>query len=381
MKRKCFLCGADVLSQSKKWSIPNIKESKNIGFGICSQCDLVIQTPTLKPDEMNSFYANTASYINPGRKGLPSKNKIDDVQRLINFTKSVLGKIPKSIFQVGCSDGYTLNQFKLAGAYTVNGIDPSLHSNKVAKQLYGINYAIGTFEEVQLDTSYDLFILTHILEHLYNPVQAMHKCYEQLNENGYVLIEVPLFENIDRFPNGMFSLEHLNYFSENAIFNLLYQTNFKILAIEKLYYNNLYPVITILVKKENEISQWGQQSSLDIFNTYQQRENENWNKIGVMLINKIPKHEPVYIWGGGTHTTQLLANTNISKELNIIGILDSSSTKFGKMLGNYSIQEVTEEILSKNTIIISSYASENEIFTHIKNNFNYKNCIRLYEEK
>ena len=81
MKRKCFLCNSEVKTIVKQiWDLPGLK-SQEIGFSICSFCGLILQSPSLSRKDMNKYYAETATYINPGSGGKPTLNKEKDVER------------------------------------------------------------------------------------------------------------------------------------------------------------------------------------------------------------------------------------------------------------------------------------------------------------
>ena len=97
--------------------------------------------------------------------------------------------------------------------------------------------------------------------------------------------------------------------------------------------------------------------------SYSERDKTSWKRIELKLKQKIKYGTAVYIWGAGIHTSQLLANTDLKSYLQIKGLLDSSPTKWGKNLGNmicYSPDNV--DIKKGDVILISSYASEQEIY-------------------
>ena len=217
MIRKSFLRDIKLEQISiQEWDLPAIG-THQIGFGICPESGLVMQSPSPTPNQVNTYYKETATYINPGRQGHPSTSKVKGLDRSINTTIDIIGYVPKSVFQVGCSDGYTLKRFMNSGATITTGIDPSIASHDLAKKLYNIETIIGPFEDYNdKSNKYDLFILTHVLEHLFNPIDTLRKCNDMQNDDGWILIEVPLFERMDLFCPGMFSLEHLNYFSEKS---------------------------------------------------------------------------------------------------------------------------------------------------------------------
>jgi hypothetical protein len=364
------------------WDIPGIG-TREIGFGICSESGLVIQSPSPTPDEINSYYAETATYINPGRSGKPSGNKVDDVTRLLNITEDTLGRIPEKIFQVGCSDGYTLSRFRDSGKkVSVCGIDPSAASHELAKQLYNLDTLVGTFETYQPGPSkYELIILTHVLEHLFNPVFTLKACSDMQNDGDWILVEVPLFDRIDCFPPGMLSLEHINYFSEGTLIETTTKAGYEPVFIGKYYTINEYPVITIYAKK-NPSYKTIESNDYESVNTllvdYIIQEKLSWKKIEDKIFQRVKKGSSVYIYGAGIHTSQLLAYTDLKNYASIKGLLDSSPTKWGKMTGNYRCFNLEEIELGKDDIIIiSSYASEDEIYDYLGERYR-GDIVKLY---
>ena len=384
MRRICFFCDSDTTETivSNMWELPGL-DSAEIGFSVCRQCGLVFQSPTLSSAQMMKYYREVATYINPGRRGKPSLIKKRDLDRLLFLTQAIIRKIPRTVFQVGCSDGYTLSRFSDAGALLVEGIDPSSASHKLSRELYGIDTKVGSFEKFNPKRIYELIILTHVLEHLYNPIEAMQKCFHMQESGGWILIEVPLFERLDRWLPGLLTLEHLNYFSESTLLRLLYSTGYVPHLIEKLFNHAEYPVITIIARKEKLkppefVSDYSRSKHLLI--NYCKNERRRWGLTESKIKNLLTQGTSVYIWGAGIHTSQLFAFTDIKKYLKIEGLVDSSPTKWGKRIGSYMCHSPDEIPLKpRDTILISSYASEEEIYRGLQEHIaSGVNVVRLY---
>ena len=370
MERRCFLCNTGVKTVIQQtWDLPGLASSI-IGFSICSECGLVLQSPTVEPPEMDRYYAETAVYHNPSRSGRPPISKVRGVERQIQLIMNTVGRIPESLFQVGCSDGYTLSAFRKAGATVVTGIDPGISSNRTAREFHGVDTITGRFEAFEPDRRYELVILTHVLEHLYDPVESVLKCSALQNDGDWMLVEVPLLERIDRLPVGYFSFEHLNYFSESTILRLLSMAGYVPYHIEKSFYTFDYPLITLVARKEDsdadEIrSDYKRAGSL--LSCYFERERSCFESIERRIKRDLKKGTEAYIWGAGIHTSQLLASTALRSYLSIKGLLDSSPTKWGKKLGTFTCLRPDDVVLRKgDVIIISSYASEGEIYEGLK---------------
>ena len=292
--------------------------------------------------------------------------------------------MPKSVFQIGCSDGYTLHRMKEFGAEEVKGIDLGQSSCDLALERYGIDVACGDFESYDLgDQKFELLILTHVLEHLFDPVSVLKKCNKIQKEQGKLVIEVPLLENADRFPPGIFALEHLNYFSESSICETINRSGYSIEMVVKDFSPLEYPIITLFcVKGSKYIGQYqdklNYRSNRALINQYMDSEKKSYKQIENKIHESIQKDGRVYIYGAGIHTSQLLANTDLEEYLEIISILDSSPTKWGCKIGEYlcvNPKEVNDKV---DAVIISSYSSEDEIYDSIKDQYDHALVLRLY---
>ena len=56
----------------------------------------------------------------------------------------------------------------------------------------------STIEKFNFKKKYDLIIMSHVLEHLFDPLKALKKCSKSQNVGQHILVEVPLFENVEK---------------------------------------------------------------------------------------------------------------------------------------------------------------------------------------
>jgi len=390
MIRKSFLRKIELQQLSiAEWDLPGIGTHK-IGFGICPESGMIMQSPSPTPNQVNTYYKETAAYINPGRQGNPSTTKVKGLDRLINTTIDIIGYVPKSVFQVGCSDGYTLKRFREAGATSVTGIDPSTASHDIAKNLYNIDTIVSIIEDYEDKTNlesknkYNLIILTHVLEHLFNPVENLIKCNGLQNDGDWIIVEVPLFERNDCFPPGMLTLEHLNYFSEGTIIETITKSGYKPFFSGKYFNQYEYPVITVIARKNNNFKIINCNDYIranELLTAYVNKEKQSWKNTEKKIKDRVIRGSSVYIYGAGIHTSQLLAFTDLKQYLNILGLLDSSPTKWEKKIGSLTCYKKNAvDFKESDTIIISSFGSENEIYKSLTPLIqNGINIIKLYD--
>ena len=390
MSRTCFICGNSDENHlfDDHWQVAGCGGIK-VGIRICKDCGMVLQDPIVPDSIMSNWYSQIGNYTNPSRNGKPSVQKVAAVDHQIKHLQKYVSNTG-SAFQVGCSDGYTLSRFKDEG-WQVAGVDPSPAAAEVANALYGIEPTVGFFESYtpKINEKYDLIILTHVLEHLYDPILSLQKCMELLTPEGHLLIEVPALIHPENWSISFFTFEHVNYFSPISMENTLRKSGFSIMGDWNLLLERSdYPVMTCIAKADraikvtNTISDYNEaKNSCEYF---LKNVNKMWMDIDDHLSKKLKKVTHIIIWAAGIHTSQLLSNTNIEKNTVIDYLVDIDSQKSNLQLGEYAIRDPDTIDFNDPTlgIIISSFEAEDEIYKTITSKANLKaNVIRLHKRE
>jgi len=344
-----------------------------IGFGECS-CGLVYQSPTVDPVRYNEFYSNTHVYANSGRGGEPSQEKVIAVDRQLDLLCSVASE-PGKALQVGCSDGYTMHRLMDLG-WDCTGVDPSLASAAVAKEKYGIDVDVCFFEDwyPPPGVKYDLLVITHVLEHLLNPLEILNAAIPFLNDDGIVLQEVPAIMNPELWPPAFFTMEHANYFTPATMTRTLASAGMVVVEDKITAQGDLeYPYYTCVARLAGS-------NSGDSVSSYFRDQEKHWDRIDSYLKQKMENLRSVVIWGAGLHTTYLLSNTHLSEYIPIDFIVDSDKSKIGLKLRQYPV--CSPESIDFNDpdlgIIVSSHSAEQEILSSIGQRGGCAVAIGLY---
>lgn len=101
-----------------------------------------------------------------------------------------------SLLDVGCGWGQLL---KLAGdhGYDAMGLEASAGVAEIARRAFDVKVTVGSFPLTELNgRSFDVVVLSHILEHLPNPVEALKEAARILRPGGIVAIAVPNFDSL-----------------------------------------------------------------------------------------------------------------------------------------------------------------------------------------
>jgi len=149
---------------------------------------------------------------------------------------------------LGCGDGLFLKDFFSKGRMELIGCDADLVRLLRAREFSRNTPLVCAFADKAPFRSnvFDILILHHVLEHIEDDNKAMRECRRLLKKGGILILGVP---NEDS-PNGRLSRflhpklyrtgEHVNFYSEDKILNLLKSLNFKVLEIGRIGF--LFPL-------------------------------------------------------------------------------------------------------------------------------------------
>ena len=144
------------------------------------------------------------------------------------------------MLDIGASRGVFLKLAALEG-WTIFGLEAGLDTIEYAKLHYGITIEHGTLEETAIPLAfYDAIHLSHVLEHLHDPLASIRILGNSLKSGGVLVVEVPfefgdLFDRFREFalrrPRAVNAVpsSHLTFFTLPTLCRLLEDAGFEIL--------------------------------------------------------------------------------------------------------------------------------------------------------
>ena len=220
--QRCNFCENGNLHQFENFSC-----EIDLKYEICDYCTLVHMNPKYSESELEGIFAN--EYNNHPKHNQERSNKQQEIRGdyFIKFLFDFNITNISSCLDIGSGDGLILNKFKTI--YDLNlciGIEPS---NKRRKKCLDLGLDVKSqLSQIDKKLKFDMIILSHILEHVYNPKIYLNKIKNMLTPGGYLLIEVPnLFGHIS------YERTHLYCFWSQSLKNLLQSLGFKILLLKK----------------------------------------------------------------------------------------------------------------------------------------------------
>lgn len=216
-----------------------IAETDRYGFSlktaICKACGILRTNPRLDQNSLKEFYGKEYQglYFNAETSGIPAHFKaqctngiyIKDFIELHHKDFKFKGR---TILEIGCSAGGILAPFLKAGA-AVRGYDYNdsyLEYGKSVDKRLDLRH--GGLDDIRnIPDRFDLIIMNHVLEHMYDPKEAIQVAGKLLKDEGILYLSVPSIKNAQYYNSptrsylGSLHIAHLYYFSRNSLVSIM----------------------------------------------------------------------------------------------------------------------------------------------------------------
>jgi hypothetical protein len=257
---------------------------------------------------------------------------------------------------------------------------------------FGIQVNTCAFSNLDLAEGFaDVMILTGVLEHVRDLGQALDKIAFHIKKGGRVFISVP---NASRYAEGEdapfqeFSIEHINFFGPGSLSNLMASRGFIPLTIIEdmlaVAPRTKTPVVYGIFWKheDNESSPSFQvikdTTTIGGLKNYIAKCRREDERIRNIIAELVREKKPLLVWGVGTHTLRLLAETSLG-QANIVAFVDGNPRYHGCRVLNKPV--LAPSVLSDYpdvAVLISSRAYQEEITSEIKQKLKCANEITCF---
>jgi 2-polyprenyl-3-methyl-5-hydroxy-6-metoxy-1,4-benzoquinol methylase len=386
MNRNCEICD----SKTKETLItvsfisPEKHNKKALSYDVvsCRDCGFLYANNIPTQDQMNEHYRASSKYTyNANIPNGLEKLHFDvfkAIKAYIEERYPFLNKDEFRIVDIGCSIGFLLNLFKENGFKKLIGIEPSKACCLVAKRAFGLSMFNGAISEYEPKTKFHLIMLSGVLEHIQDLHSTMPQILKLLDNDGTIVVAVPNADEFSKKPKAPFdefSIEHINFFTTKSLTALMENIGLirrKDLSIPSTFYDSNMLVAFFEKAPKKAVMDYSGKKHIQEYIDVSNAKLKNFEKkLDKIIANK----QEIVIWGTGSLTSRLLANTNLSK-VKISAFLDSNKELCGKTIHDISIE--SPEYLSHNdvrTIFIGSFIYKDEIKKQLINKYNYKGKI------
>lgn len=199
----CICAGSD-------WELLSERDRYGLAMSVCAcrDCGLVQTVPRMDARSYAKFYERDYRALYTGAETPPLgffENQRIHGRYIVEHlaTHSAFRPRDARVVEVGAGAGGILSAFRDAGA-TVRGCDYGREYVEYGRREHGLDLVSGPLDALDLKSGVDLFVYSHVFEHLLDPVAELEKVHELLAEGGHVYIEVPGLRNIHLSHRGDF---------------------------------------------------------------------------------------------------------------------------------------------------------------------------------
>jgi SAM-dependent methyltransferase len=229
---QCPVCGRELstarLSVRDRWfGVGDAFELRE-----CPDCQLAVTYPQPAGTELERYYpAQYDAWQRPNSMLRAARGLTARVRATLPPYGLLRRRGTGRLLDVGCGRGDLASNFARAG-WTSAGLDISPAAVQAAREV-GVDAHVGTIETAPwADASFDLIIMSHSLEHMPEPVQALQSARRLLREGGTLVIAVPNWDSWQRrlFGASWTPLDvprHLTHFSPRALHRAARETGYR----------------------------------------------------------------------------------------------------------------------------------------------------------
>lgn len=251
---KCGICNS--VSFKFLYGIKDIKHStidSEFDLFHCNKCKVKLVVKDHKIVETSNYYPQEYKAYDSIkiRKNNDKVFPLNVVKGRLAWAKHLDIKPISKILDIGSGNG--ANMLFLRNNYDVEltGIEPNHIAANIGKK-QGLNIHIGYLDDFSAKEKFDIIYLTHVIEHLKDPVYSLKKINKMLKNGGKLVVCTPNTSSLERhlfrkYWDGWDTPRHIYMFNEKSIKIALNRADFKdikiyyeIYSIFKRSYTNIY---------------------------------------------------------------------------------------------------------------------------------------------
>jgi 2-polyprenyl-3-methyl-5-hydroxy-6-metoxy-1,4-benzoquinol methylase len=213
----CNLCGAhEVVTVCR-----HDRRLKRLHTIACIECGLIRTDPMPTEAELAEYYASEyrrdyqlAFSRKPPRFHL--RRSAREAAQRMNVLRPVLKETAR-VLDFGSGSGEFLAQAKNAG-HEVQGIEPGEDFARFARDVHRVDVISASWRDVSFeDRSFDAITVSHVLEHLREPVAALRQLERWLADDGVIYVAVPNAEAARDHTFQHFHFAHVHSFTPQTL--------------------------------------------------------------------------------------------------------------------------------------------------------------------
>lgn len=341
----------------------------SLSLACCLECGLIQLEETISPHIYDDY-----SFV--GNSAAAYQLHLEYVADWLAKKWEVSGK---RVFEVGASNGVLLGH--LSGKYGnhVSGIEPSRKLCESAA-MSGVSIECGYFNSGYLAQAeigvFDCVIIRHVLEHIDDLEDMLQSLQRIVKRDGVLIVEVPDGGRI--FRNRLFSNvfhEHLNYFTQSSIDNLMNRYGFSPAASEEVDIHG--GALLMAYKPDVTNTRLSTPVDQELLKRFSGESARYYRSLYNSIMAARGSGKVVHGYGASHRTFILLGNAGLD-QASVPVIYDNNPMLHGKRLNGFHIEvrpagRVKED--NPDAIVIFATSYENEIRSFLADECDYRGEI------
>ncbi len=226
----------------------------------CARCGLIFQNPRVKQENI-AFYYDSAPYISlPIAQAEPRKFGFQQWIKTKTLTEHFYYPLAKKnllfyfltfpfkrflkikafpnfqpqgkLLEIGCSNGEFLAELKSLG-WRAKGVEMSRASSDFGRSIRGLDIENKKIEECRFNfQEFDAIVMLMVLEHLYQPFDALKRITSWLKKEGQLIFSIPYFQGFEfqwfkSYAYGLQTPTHITFFTKKIIKDYLKKLGYR----------------------------------------------------------------------------------------------------------------------------------------------------------
>jgi ADP-heptose:LPS heptosyltransferase/glycosyltransferase involved in cell wall biosynthesis/tRNA G46 methylase TrmB len=229
------------------WCNGQLKESVHPLYGQCQTCGTLVLAKQLTKDQLKEFYTFDKYWHNhvvnvSGHPPIEQRATNDFRDRIPVWHKLLRKYKPKieNLLEIGCAHGGFLHYCRERGVKNVVGIEPDEQTCEFVRRYFNLPYVIsGLFPDVSLPfKKFDVVTGFDVIEHFLDPVKAMQKVADLLEDDGIYLFQIPCYRGEGREWVQFRPNEHIFLYNSQSIRRLFNRAGLEVTEILPGYFRD-----------------------------------------------------------------------------------------------------------------------------------------------
>lgn len=243
MQNNCSVCKGSLNTSIDGLFDTRFGIEKEFKITQCAVCGLEQTSPQPNQAELNSLYERFYNFSGESNTRYTELRAKFINSFLYRFWLLIDGDISfqqqggaGKLLDVGCNEGRGLEFFRNHG-FDAEGLELNSNAADVARAK-GFTVHGSTLEEFASDNTYDVIVLSNVLEHSLDPGEMLRNIHHLLNVDGQVWISCPNSRSWLRSTFGRFWINwhvpfHVVHFSPETLRSLLKVSQFEIVEMRQ----------------------------------------------------------------------------------------------------------------------------------------------------